>query len=116
MASIHAAVSVPISFGTRIEPDPKLSVNWAKGIIYGSEWLWSWGSHRYELGADRVLSLKTCASLTTREQCLKAFLFVTVVAALIAWMATVLVGLVLLIVWLMEYDREFQSTAATRLP
>jgi hypothetical protein len=38
------------------------------------------------------------------------------IAALIAWMATVLVGLVLLIVWLMEYDREFQSTAATRLP
>jgi hypothetical protein len=37
-------------------------------------------------------------------------------AALIAWLATVLVGLVLLIVWLMEYDREFQSAAATRLP
>ena len=37
-------------------------------------------------------------------------------AALVAWIATVLVGLVLLIVWLMEYDREFQSTAATRLP
>jgi hypothetical protein len=38
------------------------------------------------------------------------------VAALFAWMATVLVGLVLLIVWLMEYDREYQSSAATRLP
>jgi hypothetical protein len=38
------------------------------------------------------------------------------IAALFAWMATVLVGLVLLIVWLMEYDREYQSTAATRLP
>jgi hypothetical protein len=37
-------------------------------------------------------------------------------AALFVWMATVLVGLVLLIVWLMEYDREFQSAAATRLP
>lgn len=37
-------------------------------------------------------------------------------AALFAWLATVLVGLVLLIVWLMEYDREFQSSAATRLP
>src|ERR1700678_2202677 len=37
-------------------------------------------------------------------------------AALVAWIATVLVGLVLLIVWLMEYDREFQSAAATRLP
>jgi hypothetical protein len=38
------------------------------------------------------------------------------IAALFAWMATVLVGLVLLIVWLMEYDREYQSSAATRLP
>ena len=38
------------------------------------------------------------------------------IAALFAWMATVLVGLVLLIIWLMEYDREFQSGAATRLP
>jgi hypothetical protein len=36
--------------------------------------------------------------------------------ALFAWIATVLVGLVLLIIWLMEYDREFQSAAATRLP
>jgi manganese efflux pump family protein len=36
--------------------------------------------------------------------------------ALYAWIATVLVGLVLLIIWLMEYDRDFQSTAATRLP
>jgi hypothetical protein len=31
-------------------------------------------------------------------------------------MATVLVGLVLLIIWLMEYDRDFQTGAATRLP
>ena len=37
-------------------------------------------------------------------------------AALFAWLATVLVGLVLLIVWLMEYDREYQSAAETRLP
>jgi manganese efflux pump family protein len=36
--------------------------------------------------------------------------------ALVIWMATVLVGLVLLIIWLMEYDRDFQSMAATRLP
>jgi manganese efflux pump family protein len=36
--------------------------------------------------------------------------------ALYAWIATVLVGLLLLIIWLMEYDRDFQSTAATRLP
>jgi hypothetical protein len=36
--------------------------------------------------------------------------------ALFTWMATVAVGLVLLIIWLMEYDRDFQSLAATRLP
>lgn len=38
------------------------------------------------------------------------------VAALFTWIATVLVGLLLLIIWLMEYDREYQSAAATRLP
>src|SRR6202042_1720520 len=38
------------------------------------------------------------------------------VAALFTWMATVLAGLVLLVIWLMEYDRDFQSVAATRLP
>jgi hypothetical protein len=37
-------------------------------------------------------------------------------AALLFWVATVLVGLVLLIIWLMEYDSDFQSAAATRLP
>ena len=37
-------------------------------------------------------------------------------AALFAWMATVLAGLVLLVIWLMEYDRDFQSVAVTRLP
>ena len=36
--------------------------------------------------------------------------------ALFTWMATVALGLILLIIWLMEYDRDFQSTAATRLP
>jgi hypothetical protein len=36
--------------------------------------------------------------------------------ALFTWMATVAIGLILLIIWLMEYDRDFQSTAATRLP
>jgi hypothetical protein len=36
--------------------------------------------------------------------------------ALVTWIATVLVGLVLLIIWLMEYDRDFQTGAATRLP
>jgi hypothetical protein len=36
--------------------------------------------------------------------------------ALFTWMATVSLGLILLIIWLMEYDRDFQSTAATRLP
>jgi hypothetical protein len=37
-------------------------------------------------------------------------------ASLFAWIATVLVGLLLLVIWLMEYDPEFQSAAATRLP
>ncbi len=36
--------------------------------------------------------------------------------ALYAWMVTILVGLLLLIIWIIEYDREFQSAAATRLP
>jgi hypothetical protein len=38
------------------------------------------------------------------------------VAALFTWMATVLAGLVILVIWLMEYDRDFQTVAATRLP
>jgi hypothetical protein len=38
------------------------------------------------------------------------------VAALIAWLSTVGGGLFLLAVWLIEYDRGYQSTAATRLP
>ena len=37
-------------------------------------------------------------------------------AALFTWMGTVLGGLVLLVIWLMEYDRDFQTTVATRLP
>jgi hypothetical protein len=37
-------------------------------------------------------------------------------ASLFAWIATVLVGLMLLVIWLMEYDPQFQSAAATRLP
>ena len=37
-------------------------------------------------------------------------------AALITWLATVLAGIVLLVIWLMEYDRDFQTGAATRLP
>jgi len=37
-------------------------------------------------------------------------------AALFAWMGTVLAGLVLLVIWLMEYDRDYQTVAATRLP
>jgi hypothetical protein len=36
--------------------------------------------------------------------------------ALFTWMGTVLAGLVLFVIWLMEYDRDFQTTAATRLP
>ena len=38
------------------------------------------------------------------------------VAALITWFFAVVVGLFLLAIWLIEYDREFQGTAATRLP
>jgi hypothetical protein len=37
-------------------------------------------------------------------------------AAFFAWMGTVLAGLVLLVIWLMEYDRDYQTVAATRLP
>jgi hypothetical protein len=36
--------------------------------------------------------------------------------ALIVWLCTVSIGLYLLAIWLIEYDREFQSAAATRLP
>jgi hypothetical protein len=38
------------------------------------------------------------------------------VVALITWLTTAAAGLYLLAVWLIEYDREFQSAAATRLP
>jgi hypothetical protein len=38
------------------------------------------------------------------------------IAALCTWIVTILFGLLLLVIWLMEYDREFQSAAATRLP
>jgi len=38
------------------------------------------------------------------------------VAALFTWMVTICAGLVLLVIWIIEYDREFQSAAATRLP
>lgn len=37
-------------------------------------------------------------------------------AASFTWIATVVFGLVLLVIWLMEYDRDLQSAAATRLP
>jgi hypothetical protein len=36
--------------------------------------------------------------------------------ALITWIITALGGLYLLAIWLIEYDREFQGAAATRLP
>jgi hypothetical protein len=39
-----------------------------------------------------------------------------VLVALIAWLLTASAGLYLLAIWLIEYDREFQSAAATRLP
>ena len=38
------------------------------------------------------------------------------VVALFTWMITICLGLVLLVIWIIEYDREFQSAAATRLP
>jgi predicted ferric reductase len=38
------------------------------------------------------------------------------VIALFTWMATILAGLVLFIIWIIEYDAEFQTAAATRLP
>ena len=37
-------------------------------------------------------------------------------AALLTWIMTAAGGLYLLTIWLIEYDREFQSVAATRLP
>jgi hypothetical protein len=38
------------------------------------------------------------------------------IIALIAWLTTAGAGLYLLAVWLIEYDRDFQRAAATRLP
>jgi hypothetical protein len=38
------------------------------------------------------------------------------VVALVTWMSTAGGGLYLLAVWLIEYDREFQTAAKTRLP
>ena len=38
------------------------------------------------------------------------------VFALITWVITVLAGLFLLAIWLIEYDPDFQRAAATRLP
>src|SRR5579863_3355019 len=38
------------------------------------------------------------------------------IAALCAWIVTVLAGIVLLMIWLMEYDSDYQTSAATRLP
>jgi hypothetical protein len=36
--------------------------------------------------------------------------------ALVAWITTAGAGLYLLSIWLIEYDKDFQSVAATRLP
>jgi hypothetical protein len=38
------------------------------------------------------------------------------VIALFTWMVTILAGLILLVIWIIEYDSEFQTAAATRLP
>jgi hypothetical protein len=38
------------------------------------------------------------------------------IAALIVWLATIGAGWSLLAIWLVEYDRKFHESAATRLP
>ena len=38
------------------------------------------------------------------------------IAALFAWLLTIFGGIILLMIWIIEYDSEFQSAAATRLP
>ena len=38
------------------------------------------------------------------------------VAALFTWIVTILAGLILVVIWIIEYDPEFQTAAATRLP
>ena len=38
------------------------------------------------------------------------------VVALVIWLGTAAGGLYLLAIWLIEYDRDFQTTKATRLP
>ena len=38
------------------------------------------------------------------------------IAALATWMVTISAGLILLVIWIIEYGREFQTAAATRLP
>jgi hypothetical protein len=38
------------------------------------------------------------------------------VIALFTWMVTILAGLILLVIWIIEYDSEFQTATATRLP
>jgi hypothetical protein len=38
------------------------------------------------------------------------------ILALLTWITTAAMGLFLLTIWLIEYDREFQSVTATRLP
>jgi hypothetical protein len=38
------------------------------------------------------------------------------VFALFTWIVTIFLGLVLVVIWIVEYDPEFQSAAATRLP
>jgi hypothetical protein len=38
------------------------------------------------------------------------------VVALFTWIATIAAGLVLFVIWVIEYDAEFQTAARTRLP
>lgn len=54
-------------------------------------------------------SRATCARLNTRKS-------VMTVAALVTWCAAALAGLYLVAIWLIEYDRDYQRSVATRLP
>jgi hypothetical protein len=38
------------------------------------------------------------------------------IAALLVWLLTIFGGLILLMIWIIEYDSEFQGSVATRLP
>lgn len=58
---------------------------------------------RTALRAGRLVRLNTRKSVMT-------------VAALVTWCAAALAGLYLVAIWLIEYDRDYQRSDATRLP